>query len=63
MMRQYLVYKEIISSFSIKVSCNNSTYIRMMIITYNLSFWSKSTILLNMLLKSICFFSPIMKLT
>ena len=34
----------------------------MMIITYNLSFWSKSTILLNMLLKSICFFSPIMEL-
>ena len=34
----------------------------MMIITYNLSFRSKSTILLNMLLKSICFFSPIMKL-
>ena len=34
----------------------------MMIITYNLSFWGKSTILLNMLLKSICFFSPIMKL-
>ena len=35
----------------------------MMIITYDLSFRSKSTILLNMLLKSICFFSPIMKLT
>ena len=34
----------------------------MMVITYNLSFRSKSTILLNMLLKSICFFSLIMEL-